>query len=67
MSLFVTLIVFTEKQRFLVDKQGVTREETSTSLSLSLDFSFTAESSGHFDLDAELKDLVHRRPAGSFI
>ena len=45
------LIVFTEKRLILVDKQGVTGKKTSYK-SISR---FTVESSGNFDLDAELK------------
>ena len=50
------LIVFTEKRLILVDKQGCYREEDSyKSILITQSLCFTVESSGHFDLDAELK------------
>ena len=50
------LIVFTEKRLILVDKQGVTGKKTSyKSIPYHSISRFTVESSGHFDLDAELK------------
>lgn len=50
------LIVFTEKRLILVDKQGVTGKKTSyRSLPYRSISRFTVETSGHFDLDAELK------------
>ncbi|MFS1664404.1 PH domain-containing protein [Streptococcus sp. zg-JUN1979] len=50
------LIVFTEKRLILVDKQGVTGKKTSyKSIPYRSISRFTVESSGHFDLDAELK------------
>ena len=55
-SLIRDLIVFTEKRLILVDKQGVTGKKTSyKSLPYRSISRFTVESSGHFDLDAELK------------
>ena len=53
----MTLIVFTEKRLILVDKQGVTGKKTSyKSIPYHSISRFTVrESSGHFDLDAELK------------
>lgn len=53
------LIVFTEKRLILVDKQGVTGKKTSyKSLPYKSISRFTVETSGHFDLDAELKIWV---------
>lgn len=50
------LIVFTEKRLILVDKQGVTGKKVSyKSLPYRSISRFTVETSGHFDLDAELK------------
>ena len=50
------LIVFTEKRLILVDKQGVTGKKTSyKSIPYHSISRFTVESSGNFDLDAELK------------
>lgn len=50
------LIVFTEKRLILVDKQGVTGKKTSyKSIPYRSISRFTVETSGHFDLDAELK------------
>ncbi len=55
-SLVRDLIVFTEKRLILVDKQGVTGKKTSyKSLPYRSISRFTVETSGHFDLDAELK------------
>ena len=55
-SLIRDLIVFTEKRLILVDKQGVTGKKTSyKSIPYHSISRFTVESSGHFDLDAELK------------
>ncbi len=56
MFLVRDLIVFTEKRLILVDKQGVTGKKTSyKSIPYHSISRFTVESSGHFDLDAELK------------
>lgn len=53
------LIVFTEKRLILVDKQGVTGKKTSYKFLPYKSISrFTVETSGHFDLDAELKIWV---------
>ncbi|AXQ78262.1 PH domain-containing protein [Streptococcus chenjunshii] len=53
------LIVFTEKRLILVDKQGVTGKKTSyKSIPYRAISRFTVETSGHFDLDAELKIWV---------
>lgn len=53
------LIVFTEKRLILVDKQGVTGKKTSyKSIPYRSISRFTVETSGHFDLDAELKIWV---------
>lgn len=50
------LIVFTEKRLILVDKQGVTGKKSSyKSIPYRSISRFTVETSGHFDLDAELK------------
>ncbi|MET3557565.1 hypothetical protein ABID29_000675 [Streptococcus rupicaprae] len=50
------LIVFTEKRLILVDKQGMTGKKVSyKSLPYRSISRFTVETSGHFDLDAELK------------
>ncbi|MFC3931651.1 PH domain-containing protein [Streptococcus dentapri] len=50
------LIVFTEKRLILVDKQGVTGKKISyKSIPYPSISRFTVETSGHFDLDAELK------------
>lgn len=55
-SLVRDLIVFTEKRLILVDKQGVTGKKISyKSLPYRSISRFTVETSGHFDLDAELK------------
>jgi hypothetical protein len=53
------LIVFTEKRLILVDKQGVTGKKTSyKSFPYRSISRFSVETSGHFDLDAELKIWV---------
>lgn len=58
-SLIRDLIVFTEFRLILVDKQGVTGKKTSyKSLPYSSISRFSVETSGHFDLDAELKIWV---------
>lgn len=50
------LIVFTEQRLILVDKQGMTGKKTSyKSIPYRSISRFTVETSGHFDLDAELK------------
>ena len=55
-SLVRDLIVFTEYRLILVDKQGMTGKKTSyKSLPYVSISRFTVETSGHFDLDAELK------------
>ena len=55
-SLVRDLIVFTEYRLILVDKQGVTGKKVSyKSLPYRSIARFTVETSGHFDLDAELK------------
>lgn len=55
-SLVRDLIVFTEKRLILVDKQGMTGKKTSyKSIPYRSISRFTVETSGHFDLDAELK------------
>ena len=58
-SLIRDLIVFTEFRLILVDKQGVTGKKTSyKSLPYRSISGFSVETSGHFDLDAELKIWV---------
>ncbi|MGT2755151.1 PH domain-containing protein [Streptococcus ovis] len=55
-SLVRDLIVFTEKRLILVDKQGMTGKKSAyKSLPYRSISRFTVETSGHFDLDAELK------------
>lgn len=55
-ALIRDLIVFTEKRLILVDKQGMTGKKTSyKSIPYPSISRFTVETSGHFDLDAELK------------
>lgn len=58
-SLIRDLIVFTEFRLILVDRQGVTGKKTSyNSLPYRSISRFSVETSGHFDLDAELKIWV---------
>ena len=58
-SLIRDLIVFTEFRLILVDKQGMTGKKTSyKSLPYRSISRFSVETSGHFDLDAELKIWV---------
>ena len=58
-SLIRDLIVFTEFRLILEDKQGVTGKKTSyKSLPYRSISRFSVETSGHFDLDAELKIWV---------
>ena len=55
-SLVRDLIVFTEYRLILVDKQWVTGKKVSSkSIPYRSISRFTVETSGHFDLDAELK------------
>ena len=55
-SLVRDLIVFTESRLILVDKQGMTGKKVSyKSIPYRSISRFTVETSGHFDLDAELK------------
>ncbi|HEO3139268.1 TPA: PH domain-containing protein [Streptococcus agalactiae] len=55
-TLIRDLIVFTNYRLILVDKQGVTGKKVSyNSISYASISRFTVETSGHFDLDAELK------------
>ena len=55
-SLVRDLIVFTEYRLILVDKLGVTGKKVSyKSIPYRSISRFTVETSGHFDLDAELK------------
>ena len=58
-SLIRDLIVFTEFRLILVDKQGVTGKKTSyKSLPYRSISRFSVETSGYFDLDAELNIRV---------
>lgn len=55
-TLIRDLIVFTNYRLILVDKQGVTGKKVSYNFIPYASISrFTVETSGHFDLDAELK------------
>ncbi|RRN52361.1 PH domain-containing protein [Streptococcus suis] len=55
-SLVRDLIVFTEYRLILVDKQGMTGKKVSyKSIPYRSISRFTVETSGHFDMDAELK------------
>ncbi|HEO7350125.1 TPA: PH domain-containing protein [Streptococcus agalactiae] len=55
-TLIRDLIVFTNYRLILVDKQGVTGKKVSyNSIPYTSISRFTVETSGHFDLDAELK------------
>ncbi|MBF0805656.1 MULTISPECIES: PH domain-containing protein [unclassified Streptococcus] len=55
-SLVRDLIVFTDYRLILVDKQGMTGKKASyKSIPYGSISRFTVETSGHFDLDAELK------------
>lgn len=55
-TLIRDLIVFTNYRLILVDKQGVTGKKVSyNSIPHASISRFTVETSGHFDLDAELK------------
>ncbi len=54
------LIVFTRKRMILVDKQGLTgKRKEYHSIPYRSIVHFSAESLGHFDLDAELKIWIH--------
>ena len=58
-SLVRDLIVFSEKRLILVDKQGMTGKKVSyKSIPYRSISRFSVETSGHFDLDAELKIWV---------
>lgn len=68
-SLVRDLIVFTEKRLILVDKQGMTGKKSSyKSIPYRSISRFTVETSGHFDLDAELKIWISSatEPAETF-
>lgn len=53
------MIVFTDKRLIVVDKQGMTGKKTTfQSLPYKSISRFTVETSGHFDLDAELKIYI---------
>lgn len=53
------MIVFTNKRLIVVDKQGMTGKKTTfQSLPYKSISRFTVETSGHFDLDAELKIYI---------
>ncbi|MFL2100729.1 PH domain-containing protein [Desemzia sp. FAM 23991] len=52
-------IVFTNKRLIVIDKQGMTGKKTTfQSLPYKSISRFTVETSGHFDLDAELKIYI---------
>lgn len=53
------LIVFTDKRLIIVDKQGMTGKKVEyKSIPYKSISRFSVETSGHFDLDAELKILI---------
>lgn len=53
------MIIFTNKRLIVVDKQGMTGKKTTfQSLPYKSISRFTVETSGHFDLDAELKIYI---------
>ncbi|EMA6343031.1 PH domain-containing protein [Bacillus cytotoxicus] len=53
------LIVFTNRRMILIDKQGITGKKTEYHSILYKSITqFSVETSGHFDLDAELKIWV---------
>ncbi|SFQ43278.1 PH domain-containing protein [Desemzia incerta] len=53
------LIVFTDKRLIIVDKQGMTGKKTTyNSLPYQSISRFSVETSGHFDLDAELNIFI---------
>lgn len=55
--------IFTNKRFILVDKQGMTGKKTSyLSVPYSKISKFSIETSGHFDLDAELKIWIGSEP-----
>lgn len=55
-KLFRDVFIFTNKRLVLVDKQGLTGSKTEyLSISYKSISRFSVETSGHFDLDAELK------------
>ncbi|HFI0240210.1 TPA: PH domain-containing protein [Streptococcus suis] len=68
-SLVRDLIVFTEHRLILVDKQGMSGKKVSyKSIPYRSISRFTVETSGHFDMDAELKIWISSatEPAETF-
>ncbi|MCC6232946.1 MAG: PH domain-containing protein [Verrucomicrobiales bacterium] len=62
-KLFRDLIVFTEHRLFLVDKQGLTGRKTSyTAIPYRSINTYSVETAGHFDLDAEISISIKGRP-----
>lgn len=58
-EIFRDLFIFTDKRLILVDKQGITGKKTQYhSIPYKSIRHFSIETSGHFDLDAELKIYV---------
>lgn len=58
------MIVLTDRRLILIDKQGVTGKKVEyRSVPYKSITMFTVESTGHFDLDAELKLWVSGQPA----
>ena len=63
-KLFRDLTVFTNKRLIMVDKQGWTgKKKQVTSIPYKNITLFSKESSGHFDMDAEIKIWVRGMPA----
>ena len=57
------MFIFTNKRLIIIDKQGVTGSKVEMlSIAYSKITKFSKESSGHFDLDAELKIWVGSDP-----
>lgn len=53
------MIIFTDKRLIIIDKQGITGKKVSYKTYPYRSISrFTVETSGHFDLDAELKIYI---------
>lgn len=53
------MVIFTEKRLIIIDKQGVTGKKTSYKSYPYRSISrFTVETTGHFDLDAELHIFI---------
>ncbi len=61
-KLFRDLIIFTDHRLFLVDKQGLTGRKTSyTAIPYRSINTYTMETAGHFDLDAEITISIKGR------